>query len=225
MIAVTFALPSESAAFLALLQQPTCGAHSICGTLDGQRVCVLHTGVGEKTTRLRLPDFLRAQSPRLLLSAGFAGALHDRWQVGDLFVAENYTTAQIALPELAPSHSGRLVTAASVIDSSAERAELRRTGAADAVDMETAFIAEICAAMRIPMVSLRAITDTPSHPFPAPPEVLFDLTRQRTVILPLCGYLLLHPSAIMRLLFFARRVATTRRTLAHALAAIIREAV
>ena len=70
MIVVTFALPAESSAFIALLQNQarlrSAGFERITGTLHGQRICVMHTGVGEKSTRARLGHFLKEEMPTSL---------------------------------------------------------------------------------------------------------------------------------------------------------------
>jgi len=83
--------------------------------------------------------------------------------------------------------------------------------------METEFIATACAAHGIPMLSLRVISDTPSEPLPAPPEVLFDVEKQRTNFGQLGYYLLTHPTAFKRLTMFRRQVALARRSLTAAL--------
>jgi hypothetical protein len=88
--------------------------------------------------------------------------------------------------------------------------------------METEFIAAACANHRIPLLSLRAISDTPSEPFPAPPGVLFDLEKQKTDFGRLAFHLVTHPSALMRLNAFRRRIALARRTLTSALEKILR---
>ncbi len=222
MIAVTFALANESSAFLRLLEQPardTADPHTLCGTLHGREVCVLHTGVGEKTARARLAHFLHERTPRLLISSGFAGALSEDWKVGEMIRAENYSTSpeELGLPK---HRAGRLATASSVIDAPNERLTWAQTGV-DAVDMETEFIAQACLAAGVPMLSLRVISDTPAHPFPAPPHILFDVEQQRTPFLPLFTYLLLRPASIPRFVSFARAINSARASLAEGLAAVI----
>ncbi len=215
MIAVTFALPTESSGFLALLESKRRGApgsQTVSGTLHGHAISVLHTGVGEKITRTRLAAFLPAVTPRLLISAGFAGALHDRLAVGDLLLAENYSAPDLiatAQSQIACT-MGRLATTSAMIDTSLARQTLARNEGADAVDMETSFIAEACAAAAIPMLSLRAISDTPARPFPAPPHLLFDLETQRTPALRLAGYLVRHPAAFLDLMNFAKQISAAR---------------
>jgi hypothetical protein len=88
--------------------------------------------------------------------------------------------------------------------------------------METEILAELCAAHDLPMLSVRAISDTASEPFPAPAEVLFDMAKQKTDFVRLGSYLLTHPGAFARLNAFRGRVAVARRTLADALAQILR---
>ncbi len=224
MIAVTFALPSESSAFLRLLGQPTreaAGRHTVSGTLHGRAICVLHTGVGEKTARTRLARFLQEQTPQLLISSGFAGALNEKWKVGDVFAAENYLTIHLELRGAADYRTGRLATASAMVDSPHERQTLAQEGV-DAVDMETEFIAQACTAANVPMLSLRVISDTPANPFPAPPHVLFDVERQRTPFFPLFMHLLLRPASIPRFISFARAIDAARASLTDALETLIR---
>jgi hypothetical protein len=89
--------------------------------------------------------------------------------------------------------------------------------------METEILAEVCAAHDLPMLSIRAISDTASEPFPAPAHVLFDVTKQKTDFFRLGSYLLTHPGAFARLNAFRRQVAVARKALADALDTILRE--
>ncbi len=170
MIAVTFALPAESSGFLRRLHKQTRsnrnGVRLIHGEIDNRAIEVLHTGVGEKVCRERMANFLRDREFSYLISAGFAGALNDRLQAGDL---------------------------------------------------ETEFIARACAEHGIPLLSLRAISDTPSEPFPAPSNILFDVVNQRTNLVKLAAFFLTRPKRVPRLIQFAKRIARARETLASAI--------
>jgi nucleoside phosphorylase len=231
MIAVTFALPAESSDFLRHLRNQSrtdrSGIRTIRGTIDDRRVEVLHTGVGEKVCRQRVGKFLQDQQFDLLISTGFAGALNDQLQIGDLLLAKNFSTVELtevgsSFSRL-PIHEADLLTVRALIDSKDERNEIARTSGAAAVDMETEFIARACAETGIPLLSLRVITDTPREPFPAPPNVLFDIEQQRTRFLTLATFFLAHPNRVPRLVQFARRIARVRKILASALVAILRE--
>jgi len=231
MIAVTFALPAESSEFLRRLRDKSHadrnGVRIIRGKLDDRDIEVLHTGVGERVCRQRVGRFLEDQQFELLISTGFAGALNDEMQVGDLLLAKNFSTVDLNEKRSSVSrlsiHMADLFTAPTLSDSSDERTEIARTTGAAAVDMETEFIARACAAHGIPLLSLRVITDTPREPFPAPAHVLFDVATQRTDLPKLAAFFLTHPTRIPGLLHFARKIAHARKTLADALVAIAPE--
>jgi nucleoside phosphorylase len=230
MIAVTFALPTESSGFLARLSDKSRadrnGIRIIRGTLNDREIEVFHTGVGEKVCRKRVGKFLEDQEFEFLISAGFAGALNNELRAGDLLLARNFLTLDLSSGQSFPSfsiHQADLLTLPGLIDSSDERNEIARSTGAAAVDMETEFIARACAEHGIPLLSLRVITDTPYEPFPAPPTVLFDIERQRTHLLKLVRFFLIRPQRLPRLIQFARRILHARETLADALVQIVRE--
>ena len=231
MIAITFALPAESSGFVGLLQNKSKrrnkGITTIVGTVDDHLVEIFHTGVGEKICRQRMARFLQDRQLHCLISAGFAGALDDQLGVGDLLLARNLSTADLSgtldfLTNLS-IHVANLLTVPSMIDSREERNRIAQTTGAVAVDMETEFIARVCAEHGVPLLSLRVISDTPCHPLPAPPRVLFDLDEQRTNLGRLAFYMAKHPPAIWRLISFARQIGRARKRLSHAIIALVRE--
>jgi len=231
MIAITFALPAESSDFIRLLEKPNLnsreGVETVRGRLHGKSVAVIHTGVGKKTCRERMEVLLRRERFQYLISAGFAGALEKDLHVGHLLVAENFSSPQLlSSPQLDLARDGtflgKLLTVPRMIESSAEREDLNTKTGAAAVDMETEFIADLCAKHELPMLSLRAISDTPAEPFPAPAHVLFDVAKQKTDVLRLGSYLMMHPGAFSRLNAFRERVAVARRALADLLSQILR---
>jgi nucleoside phosphorylase len=240
MVAITFALPAESAEFLRCLRDKSRadrnGIRTIRGKIDDRAVEVLHTGVGENVCRQRMAKFLSAtgrirrgehdQHFDYLISAGFAGALNDRLQVGDLLIAKNFSTLWSAenrssLSSL-PIHIADLLTVPALINSGEDRNKLALTSGAMAVDMETEFIARACTVHGVPLLSLRVVSDTPKELFPAPTDVLFDVERQQTQMLKLATYFFAHPHRVPRLLQFARRIVRARRILASALVTIVR---
>lgn len=229
MIAVTFALPAESAEFLRRLTNKARaernGIRVIRAEIDHRPIEVLHTGVGEKICRLRLGKFLQDLEFTCLISTGFAGALNDDLRIGDLLLAENFSTIDLgerwSSLSSSPIHIRNLLTVPALIDSSGERRKLALTSGAAAVDMETEFIARACAACGIPLLSLRVISDTPHNLFPAPANVLFDIERQQTQMLKLATHLLAHPTRVPHLVQFARRIARARKILGDALVDVV----
>jgi hypothetical protein len=140
-------------------------------------------------------------------------------------LARNFSTIDLSESRLfllgLSIHVADLLTAPSMIELAEERNKIAQTTGAAAADMETEFIARACAERGIPLLSLRVISDTPRKPFPAPAKVLFDIDRQRTSVENLALYLLQHPSAIPRLIAFARRIAQAREILAKAIVSIL----
>ena len=231
MIAIAFALPAESSDFVRLLTKPVIyareGMESIRGQIHDRSVAVFHTVVGEKRCRTHIDNFLRQQQFKYLISAGFAGALDEELRIGNLLLSENFSSPELlASPHLdfadAGLFVGKLATVPGVIDSKFERDRWAAESGAAAVDMETEFIAAACAAHRVPILSLRVMSDTPSEPFPAPPEVLFDLEKQKTNFAGLAFHVMTHPGALMRLNAFRQRVALARQSLTSALDTLLR---
>ncbi|HSP45417.1 MAG TPA: hypothetical protein VLO30_05445 [Chthoniobacterales bacterium] len=230
MIAITFALPAESSDFIQLLQNRAGvsreGVETARGRLHGKSIAVIHTGVGSKACREAMEVMLRRERFEYLISAGFAGALEKDLRVGHLLVSENFSSPQLlGSPHLTLAEEGtflgKLLTVPRMVETVADRENLNKKNGATAVDMETEILAEICAAHDLPMLSLRAISDTASEPFPAPAEILFDVAKQRTNFVRLAWYLVTHPGAFARLNAFRGRVAVARKVLAEALDTIL----
>jgi len=242
MIAVTFALPAESSGFLHLVHNKTRsdrnGITTVVGKIEkpenigarepllSRAIEIFHTGVGEKVCRQRMARFLQDRQLDCLISAGFAGALTDQLDVGDLLLAQNFSTTELgkarSLLINLPIHVANLLTVPSMIDSNEERNKIARATGAAAVDMETEFIARACAEHGVPLLSLRAISDTPRQRFPAPAHVLFNIERQRTRLVRLVLYLLRHPTRLLGLIRFMSQIARARKTLTEALLAVVR---
>jgi adenosylhomocysteine nucleosidase len=219
MIAITFALRAESAHLATQLRGKK---------INDRRITIWHTGVGQKHCLLRMNQFLKCEQPDFLISSGFAGGVREDLQVGDLILAENFSDRQL-LAKAEQILTGRSVgivkmfTAATIIDSLAERNEIARANGAAAVDMETAAIATVCAAKGVPMLSLRVITDSLQHPLPAPPPVLFNIERQRTDLVTLLGHLLRHPGTGRPLFNFWRQIARAREVLTNGIIALLQK--
>lgn len=214
MIAITFALPTESS--------------DLVRSIDKSQVAIVHTGVGPQMAARKIDSFLDANRPDFVISSGFAGSLHDDLGVGDLILAQNYSDKELLgrAEELLLAHNARrakLFTANAIADSVRERTEIRQTHGADAIDMESEVIATACSGRGIGMISLRVITDTPRDPLPAPPAVLFDIERQRTSFVRLLGYCAAHPKTIPRLMRFSRNINMARAELTSALLTLLRE--
>jgi len=183
--------------------------------------------VGQEVCRERMEIILRRERFEYLISSGFAGALDKDLRVGHLLVSENFSSPHLRdSPQLALADEttflGKLLSVPRMVEATGERESLHQKTGAAAVDMETETIAELCAAHDLPLLSVRAISDTAGEPFPAPAHVLFDVAKQETNFVRLGSYLLTHPAAFGRLNAFRERIAIARRALAEALDKILR---
>jgi nucleoside phosphorylase len=230
-IAITFALPAESAGLIRLLREKErrlCGDTQIIrGKIDNRSVEILHTGVGEKACRRRMEMFLQDRQFDLLISAGFAGALNDQLKVGDLLLAKNFASARLDEVRLLLSNLQvqveDLFTTAHIVGSREERYQIAKSTGAVAADMETEFIARACAEHALPMLSLRAVSDTPAQPLPAPPGVLFDVEEQKTRVPRLAAHLITHPAAVLKLMRFLSQIRKARNRLTRAIVDLLRQ--
>ena len=225
-IAVTFALPEESKDFVARLHNASVaktGALAVvAGELLGRPVAICHTGVGAESCRARIVPFLDGHRPRLLISSGFAGGLDPALKVGDLLVAENFSTpdalAKAPLPQVV---RGTMTTQPRVAETVADKAALFSRMNAAAVDMETSVIFEECSRRGIPMISLRGISDPAQDDLPVSFPIWFDSVKQRPRVGALLWELAARPAKIPRFVRFVRGISLTRARLTEALVELI----
>ena len=226
MTIVTFALPAESSAFIRLLKGIRRDGAILRGTLENRtkEVCVLHTGVGASICEKRVGNFFRDEKPQLLIASGFCGGTSDELHPGDLVIADNASEptllakARVTLPK---ARIGKIHSADRIVDPAADRYAIGREHGAVAVDMETETVARLCAAESIPMLALRVVSDSPGAPFPAPPNVLFDMEKQRTDFSLLLRYIARNPMSALSLAQFSNQIARAKTKLADALAAVM----
>ena len=229
MIAVTFALPEESKDFIGELHHHAQTLEGnlpiVLGNINGSEIVVCHTGVGPDSARRMIESLLSRHRPRCLISSGFAGALDPHLVCGDLVVGENFSDPVLlhACRSLAgdPCIYGKLATEPRVVATVEAKAALARESGAVAVDMETQTIREICVRAGVPMLSLRAISDTARQPLPVPFEVWFDPAAQKPRTLPLLRHLATHPGAIGPFARFVRGVVIARGQLTRHLPRLV----
>jgi nucleoside phosphorylase len=242
MIVVTFALPAESSAFIRSLKNVKRDGAVVRGGLKHRtslravgstkpeaniehrtsNVCVLHTGVGAAKCEERLGNFLRNQTPELLIASGFCGGTKDELYPGDLVIADNASDLSKKASAILPDAViGKIHSADRIIDPAVDRYEIGRQHGAIAIDMETETIARLCTEKAIPVLALRVISDSPAAPFPMPPSVLFDIEKQHTNFFALFGYIVHNPVSAIHLAQFSKQITHAKTKLADALCAVI----
>jgi adenosylhomocysteine nucleosidase len=181
-ILVTFAVAEEARPFQAKLS-------------PDQHVDTLLTGIGPDQARRTLLARLRDPAPRLLITAGFAGALDPALRSGDL-VYVHCSQEVLITPEA--------------------KREARVATAADAVEMESGIIQELCRERRIPCAIVRVISDTADERLPLDFNACVKADG-RLLWGALARHCILHPTALAGLL----RLRATARSAANRLAGVL----
>ena len=227
MIAVTFALPDESTIFLKTISDLKLirpGAlPQYFGKIGNSEIAVIHTGVGEESARNQIQEFLKKQRLQFLISSGFAGGLDPELKIGDLLVAENYSSPILieAARCYLQAYFGNLTTQQVAAESVISKQELFLKTKALGVDMETSVIAQSCAETSIPFLSLRAISDTAHQALPVPFEAWFDSVSQKARPLALLRYLALHPARIPDFVQFVKGIFKSKKIMGNQLHGLI----
>jgi uridine phosphorylase len=168
-------------------------------------VAVGFTGIGRDSTRIQMTGFLAAGPWKGVVAGGFAGGLDPALRLGDTVV------------ECLPATSPRTIaTREFPVETATEKDALFRESGSAVVDMETAVIAEACATAGTPLVVVRTVSDPAETDLPVPFRVWFDLELQRPRVMPLLGYLLLHPRKTPAFARFVAGLGKARRNLAAA---------
>ncbi|HEY5704459.1 MAG TPA: hypothetical protein VIS96_02680 [Terrimicrobiaceae bacterium] len=185
MIAIAFALEFESSCFRA--------RHN-----PRLRVSVWLLGAMGAIAAASLERKLDRSVPALLISAGFAGGLRSGLRVGDLVLGENYSDRNV-VEKLSLDNRwnvGRVATADAILERAEDKRCLGLETGSLAGDLETARLAEVCAERRVPMLSVRCISDAVEDDLPVPADVLMNPQTGRPSPFLLFRYLMKHPSCV-----------------------------
>ena len=174
---VCFALKEEAAPF-----------HKIAARHPG--VITLTTGIGRANAEKSLREFLATNSPELVLTCGFAGALNPDLKPGEVVFeltdrrgefhepqTEKESGARNALPSESSSPLREKLLAAGakpakffcadhIATTAVEKKKLRAETGVDAVEMESGAIHAICRERGIPCATIRVISDTANEDLP-----------------------------------------------------------
>lgn len=150
---ICFALPEEARPFRAFARRE-----------PGIRLCV--TGMGRRNATKVVEAKLAGAKPRLVLTCGFAGALDPALRIGDLVFAagENFPLRERVAATGA--RRAQIHCAEAIAVTSAAKSLLRARTNADAVEMESGAIQEVCLRVGVPCATLRVISDTAGEDLP-----------------------------------------------------------
>ena len=155
------------------------------GKYQGRNIVLVRTGVGRKRAQNATQQVIDKFNPEVIISMGYAGALTEGLNVGDMFVAstilspesdsnsfemddpKNLKWLELAKktppPENVKLKIGRLITVDMVVHTPKAKKELGSRFRAEAVEMETLEIALLTRVNQIAFISIRGISDAVNH--------------------------------------------------------------
>lgn len=227
MIAVTFALPSESSDFQHRLVHPgqiePGVLPSVLGNLEKHEVMICHTGVGVRAARERMRSVLSLEAPQLVLSSGFAGGLAPFLTPGTIVVGEKESDPYLVRKAMAAGATpARVITTDRPVEEPSAKTALYEKTGAEVVDMETEAVVAACQEAGVPLLVARAVLDAAQDALPVPFDAWFDVRRQRPRKANLLRYLATHRKAIGPFFRFVQNVQASRSGLTDFLVQLIR---
>lgn len=201
---ITFALPEEAAPYRR--------------RLAGRDLAeILLTGIGWVNARQSVVTALRVRRPSYVLTCGFAGGLDPALKRSELVYRAAPAFPNASRLEALGARRVRFHSSDRVVVTAEEKALLRRQTRADAVEMESEAIQDICGGEGIPAATVRVISDAAGEDMPM--DFNRFLRPDRSLALgPLVFEVARSPMLIPRLLVFRRQTNTAARRLADLLA-------
>lgn len=177
---------------------------------------ILITGMGQKNAAESLRRELDKARPNLVFTCGYAGALNPKLKHSDVVFDAD---AESGLAEKLKTLGAIPVNfhcASRVAVTAAEKQALWRDTNADAVEMESLVMRNICRENKIPSATVRVISDAADEDLPmdfnavTTPDLRLDFTKLMFKIAS-------NPQKIPRLLRFQRQTSDAARKLAQTL--------
>ena len=202
-ILVCFAVPEEAAPF-----RPLRPPHAD----------ILVTGMGATNARQAFTTYLdhSPTPPSAVLTCGFAGGLHPDLPRSTVLHEVDPSFPDTPVLLAAGSRPARFHCATRVAITPAEKADLRRITQADAVEMESGVLRELCQKRGIPSATVRVISDAAGDTLPVDFNALMS-ADMRLDFRKLATHLILHPTAIPGLLRLRRHTLDAARQLTSVL--------
>lgn len=143
------------------------------------RVLVVCSGIGAGLARQAAVAVFDSERPRIIISAGLAGALDSQLRVGQILHPATVVDLGTGARFDSGGADGVLVSASSVLDRDAKR---RITGAfaGQAVDMEAAAVALVAGQHECEFMALKAVSEPADFPMPSFERFIDSRGRIRT---------------------------------------------
>ena len=181
---------------------------------------VLITGMGRRNAEESIQRRLSANLPALVLTCGFAGGLNPNLPGRTVVFSEDERMGLTPALSALGAVPVRFHCAGRVAITAAEKQQLWQTTGADAVEMESEVIREICRRHQIPSATIRVISDSAREDLPLDFNALMTSDHQINFA-RLAWELVKSPAKIPRLLELQKRTAQARDNLGDVLAKLL----
>lgn len=174
------------------------------------------TGMGRKNAAESLREAVAAVQPERVLTCGFAGGLNPALPLGTVVFDHDFDSGvSDALTELGAVPTKFHCSKRVAITAAEKRALWESTGA-DAVEMESSVIRNLCREWKIPGATVRVISDTAQDDLPVDFNALMT-SDDRIHYGKLALAILASPRKIPQLIAFQRQTMTAARELGRVL--------
>jgi len=178
------------------------------------------TGMGRRNAVEGVRQAIALAQPKRVITSGFAGGLNPKLKFGTVVYEEDFDAGFGPQLEQAGAVRATFHCHHRVAVTAGEKAGLWQTTGADAVEMESSVIRNICREAKIPSATIRVISDDASQDLPLDFNAL--MTPADRIDYPkLIWAVLRRPGRIGKLLEFQRQTAEASRRLGAALAEVL----
>jgi adenosylhomocysteine nucleosidase len=174
------------------------------------------TGMGRKNAAESLREAVAAVEPERVLTCGFAGGLNPSLALGTVVFDHDFDAGVAeGLTELG-AVPAKFYCSKRVAITAAEKRALWESTGADAVEMESSVIRNLCREWKIPSATIRVISDTAHDDLPLDFNALMT-SDDRIHYGKLAMAILASPRKVSQLIAFQRQTMTAARELGRVL--------
>ncbi|MCE0499347.1 MAG: hypothetical protein LV481_15510 [Methylacidiphilales bacterium] len=220
MICYAFPLAHEAAGVLKRCRQKETffigGLRCTLGNFGNRPVLVALVGMGQDRARENTQKIFSFFRPKAFVLAGYGGALAEPLKVGQVVVANNFSSNEVLrfLRILSGFDFASFSTTDELMDTPQKREACARKTKGEVVDMETAAVAEVVDSRQIPFMAVRAISDDFHQILPVRALAAgFDPVKGRATPLCLLWRLGTHPAEFAPFRKFVAGLGPARRNL------------
>lgn len=174
---------------------------------------MIFTGMGQVRARIAVDCALASFTPGLVVTAGTAGALRAGLCHGDIVFESDRESRLAEILHSLGGIPGRFHCSPRVVARADEKQALGQSVGADAVEMESSAIHQVCRARKVPCATVRVISDVASEDLPMDFNEIMTPTLEIS-FLRLGGMLLRRPSLVPGLIRFQKGLGQSAEKLA-----------